>query len=179
VAAAVAVAFVLYSSSSGTRGIVESITRSTRTWAGVSRRPHVKPFDYYIGMLAYSSSAAWFGPKVSCSRSPRLGCRLLQTLERLLARYLALYTVMVFLAFSAIRYKRRELLRSMLAPSSWRLRRGSHRRRRPLACSAYHPHRALLRPHSTSGPELAREFPLSGRPRNPYVYAQTVPTCFG
>ena len=181
VAAAVAVAFVLYSSFfRHPAGIVESVHAfDTYLGRGVAPGPHVKPFDYYIGMLAYSSSGglvwteglvlalAAIGLAASCRRSSGFW-----------PRYLALYTVMVFLAFSAIRYKTPWNLLPFYAGAILMagygaaavVGAGRSRAARTILIVA------LLAAAFHLGVQNWRaNFRYPTDPRNPYVYAQTVP----
>ncbi|HOG29932.1 MAG TPA: TIGR03663 family protein, partial [Vicinamibacterales bacterium] len=184
-AAAVATAFVFYSSiCKYPGGLLESV-RSFGIYAarGAGAGPHAQPFGYYARMLAFSSSGglvwseglilglAAAGMIASSRRTPGAGAGFWP-------RYVALYSLIAFLAFSAVPYKTPwnavpfhtgfvimagvgaaavlEWLRSRLLKAVALL--------------------ALAAAAAQLGVQSWRaSFPYSADPRNPYVYAHTVP----
>ena len=185
VAAAFGVAIVLYSSFfSHPGGIVESVHAfDTYLGRGVAPGPHVQPFGYYLGLLAYSSSGGlvWTEGLVLALAAAGLvaACR---SSSGFWPRYVGFYTVVVLVAFSAIRYKTPWNLLPFYLGAVLMAGYGAAAL---LGLSSRRPARAVVSAALILGvshlavQDWRANFRYPADPRNPYVYAQTVPDFLG
>ncbi len=178
---AILVAFVFYSSFFRyPGGLLESV-RAFATYVdrGLGEGPHTQPFLYYLGLLTYTSSGglSWsegaivilaaFGVAAAARRGAGFW-----------PRYVGAYTVITALAFSALRYKTPWNLLPFYAGAMLMAGYGAVTL---LLAPRSRPVRALV----TVGLVAAvfhlavqnwrANFRYPADPRNPYVYAQTVP----
>jgi hypothetical protein len=174
-------AFVFYSSFfEHPGGFLESI-RAFAIYVdrGVGAGPHTQPFSYYLGLLAYSSSGglvwsegailALAAVGLVAAARPRAG---------FWPRYVGLYALIACAAFSAIPYKTPWNLLPFYAGvvamagygSAALLGSLASGPARVLAAAAL----ALAVAHLTLQ-DWRANFRYPADPRNPYVYAQTVP----
>ncbi len=181
VAAAVFIAFVFYSSwFSRPSGLFEAIGAfSLYVDRGVSAGPHVQPWDYYLRLLAYSSSGGvtWSEGVVLV-----LACVGLATAFRARAgfwpRYVAFYAVIATAVFSAIPYKTPwnllpfyaglALVAGLGARALWDISRAP-------AVRAVVALLFLAGATHLGFQNVQANVRYPADPRNPYVYAQTVP----
>ena len=182
IAAALAVAFVLYSSFfRHPAGVFESVRAfSTYIERGVAAGPHPQPWDYYLRLLAFSSSGGLVWTEGLVLALALVG--LLVTVGRSSAgfwpRYVALYAVTTAIAFSLIRYKTPWNLLPfyigfvLLAGQGAAALVGRARSRVARAVTVV----VLLAAAWHLGLQDWRaNFRYPADPRNPYVYAQTGP----
>jgi uncharacterized protein (TIGR03663 family) len=184
-AAAVAIAFVFYSSFFRYPG---GLLESFRAFGiyfdrGIETGPHTQPFGYYARLLAYSSSGGlvWTEGLVlvlACAGIVAAFRRPPGAASAFWPRYVALYSVFAFVAFSAIRYKTPWNLIPfhvgfvIMAGVGAAAIVGARASRlwRALVVAA------LLAATGQLGWQSWRaSFRYPADPRNPYVYAHTVP----
>ncbi len=181
VAAAVVVAFVFFSSFFRYPGGLIESTRAFATYVdrGVGDGPHTQPFFYYLGLLSFSSSGGltWSEGAIVALAAVGVAAAALRG-TGFWPRYVGAYTVITALAFSALRYKTPWNLLPFYAGAVLMAGYG--------AVTLF----VLLRPRparalvavglAAAVSHLAVEnwranFRYPADPRNPYVYAQTVP----
>jgi predicted membrane-bound mannosyltransferase len=180
-AMAILVAFVFYSSwfrYSG--GLLES-TRAFATYVdrGIGDGPHTQPFLYYLRVLSYTSSGGLIWSEGAIVALAALGiAAAARRGEGFWPRYVGAYTVIAALAFSALRYKTPWNLLPFYAGA---LLMAGYGAVTLLAALRPRPARALAAAGLVAAvAHLAVEnwrvnFRYPADPRNPYVYAQTVP----
>ena len=181
IAAAVVVAFVFYSSFFRYPGGLLESTRAFDTYIGrgLAEGPHAQPFGYYLRLLSYSSSGGLVWSEGAIVILAALG--IVAAGRRgagFWPRYVGAYTVLAALAFSALRYKTPWNLLPFYAGALLMAGYGA-----ATLCAA--PRSRLMRALVAAGlvaalSHLAVEnwranFRYPADPRNPYVYAQTVP----
>ena len=180
-AAALLVAFVFYSSFLRYPGGLLESTRAFGVYLdrGVGSGPHTQPFDYYVRLLAYSSSGglAWSEGIVLALACAGLVAAALAR-NGFWPRYVGLYTVITLIAFSAVRYKTPWNLLPFYAGAVLMAGYG--------AAALLGATRSRLARGLVAGTLLAAvahlavqdwraNFRYPADPRNPYVYAHTVP----
>jgi len=184
-AVAVATAFVFYSSFFRYPGGLFESVRAFGVYfgRGLDAGPHVQPFGYYARLLAWSASGglvwseglilalAVAGMIVSGRKAPAAG-------TGFWPRYVALYSLVAFVAFSAVRYKTPwnavpfHVGFVLMAGVGTAAVLGSVTSRAWKAVAAL----ALAAAVTQLGVQSWRaSFRYSADPRNPYVYAHTVP----
>ena len=108
-AAALLVSVAFYSSFfTHPSGFLESIRAfSIYVERGVGSGPHAQPWDYYLRLLAYSSSGGlvWTDGLVLALALVGLLAAARRSAARFWPRYIGLYAVITCLAFSSVRYK--------------------------------------------------------------------------
>jgi len=182
---AVVTAFVFYSSFFRyPGGLLESVRAfGVYFGRGLDAGPHVQPFGYYARMLAFSSSGglvwsealilglAVAGMIASGRKAPAAGAGFWP-------RYVALYSLVAFVAFSAVRYKTPwnvvpfHVGFVLMAGVGTAVLLGSLRSRAWKVVAAL----ALAAVVTHLGVQSWRaSFRYPADPRNPYVYAHTVP----
>ena len=179
--AALLAAFVFYSSFLRyPGGLLESV-RAFDIYLdrGVGSGPHTQPFDYYLRLLSYSSSGGlvWSEGLVLALAAVGL-LAAARARNAFWPRYVGLYTLITLIAFSAIRYKTPWNLlpfytgavlmagygtAALLGAVPSRLARG-------LVAVAL-----LLAVSQLAVQNWRANFRYPADPRNPYVYAHTVP----
>ena len=184
-ASAVAIAFVFYSSFfKYPGGLIESFGAfGIYLDRGVGAGPHAEPFLYYARLLAYSSSGGlvWTEGLVlilACAGIVAAFRRPPGAVSAFWPRYVALYSVFAFVAFSAIRYKTPWNLipfyvglvimagvgaAAIVGARAWRLWR------------VFVAGALLAATFQLGWQSWRASFRYPADPRNPYVYAQTVP----
>jgi hypothetical protein len=181
VGVAVLVAFVLFSSFFRyPGGLIASIRAFDIYLArGVGSGPHTQPFGYYLALLAYSSSGGltWSEGLVIVLAAAGLSAAA-RAREAFWPRYIGLYTVIACAAFSAVRYKTPWNLLPFYAGAVIMAGYGA-----AAAVGAFRSRAArtfvvaaLVAGVSNLAIQSWRaNFSYPADPRNPYVYAQTVP----
>ena len=181
VAAAVVVAFVFFSSFFRYPGGLLESTRAFATYVdrGVGQGPHTQPFFYYLGLLSFSSSGGltWSEGAIVALAVVGIAAAALRG-TGFWPRYVGAYTVITALVFSALRYKTPWNLLPCYAGAVVMAGYGTVTL---LVVLRSRPARALLAAGlvaalSHLGVQNWRaNFRYPADPRNPYVYAQTVP----
>jgi uncharacterized protein (TIGR03663 family) len=201
-AAAILVAFVFYSSLFRyPAGLLESIRAFGIYFdRGVGVGPHAQPFDYYIRLLSFSSSGGlvWteglvlvlalagmiatvpatsraVGLKARSRAEPHAG---LEASAVFWPRYIGLYSLIAFVAFSAVRYKTPWNLLPFYAGfvlmagvgAAALIEGAASRVARGLVVVVL-----LLATSHLAMQNWRANVRYAADPRNPYVYAQTVP----
>jgi uncharacterized protein (TIGR03663 family) len=179
--AALVVAFVFYSSFLRyPGGLLESI-RAFGIYLdrGVGSGPHTQPFDYYVRLISYSSSGGFVWSEGLVLALAFVGL-LAAALSRngFWPRYVGLYTVVTLAAFSAIRYKTPWNVLPFYAGAVIMAGYGTaallggmrSRLARGFVAAAL-----LLAVSQLAVQNWRANFRYPADPRNPYVYAQTVP----
>ena len=174
-------AFVFYSSFLRYPGGLLESTRAFGVYLdrGVGSGPHTQPFDYYVRLLSYSSSGglAWSeGIVVALACAGLVAAALAR--NGFWPRYVGLYTVITLIAYSAVRYKTPWNLlpfyagavlmagygaAALLGATRSRLARG-------LVAATL-----LAAVAHLAVQDWRANFRYPADPRNPYVYAHTVP----
>jgi uncharacterized protein (TIGR03663 family) len=182
IAAALAIAFVFYSSFfRHPSGLVESVGAfSTYVDRGVAAGSHTQPWDYYLRLLSFSSSGGlvWTEGLILALALVGLFVTGRRSSAGFWPRYVALYSVITAVAFSTIRYKTPwnllpfyigfVLLAGLGAAA---VIEGARSRRLKIVVVV-----ALLAATWQLGAQNWRaNFRYPADPRNPYVYAQTSP----
>jgi uncharacterized protein (TIGR03663 family) len=180
-AAAVVVAFVFFSSFFRYPGGLLESTRAFATYVdrGVGDGPHTQPFFYYLGLLSFSSSGGltWSEGAIVALAAVGIAAAALRG-TGFWPRYVGAYTVVTALVFSALRYKTPWNLLPCYAGAVVMAGYGTVTL---LVVLKSRPARALLAAGlvaalSHLGVQSWRaNFRYPADPRNPYVYAQTVP----
>jgi uncharacterized protein (TIGR03663 family) len=180
-AAAVLVAFVFYSSFfKYAGGLVESV-RAFDIYVdrGVGAGPHTQPAAYYLRLLSYSSSGGlrWSEGLIVALAAAGMAaaCR---ARESFWPRYVAFYTLIACAAFSAIRYKTPWNLLPFYAGAVIMAGYGAaaivgairSRAARTILMAAL-----LVGAFHLAIQDWRANFRYPADPRNPYVYAHTVP----
>jgi uncharacterized protein (TIGR03663 family) len=179
--AALLVAFVFYSSFFRyPGGLLESVRAfGIYVGRGIGMGPHVQPFDYYIRLLSYSSSGGLIWSEGAVIVLAVVGLVAAgRSRNGFWPRYVGLYTLIAFVAFSAIRYKTPWNLLPfyvgavlMAGLGAAALMSGAVPRVARWIIAA-----ALLLAVAHLGVQDWRaNFRYPADPRNPYVYAHTVP----
>jgi uncharacterized protein (TIGR03663 family) len=179
--AAVLVAFVFFSSFFRyPGGLIESI-RAFDIYLdrGVGPGPHTQPFGYYLALLTYSSSGglAWSEGLVIALAAAGLAAAV-RARDGFWPRYVGLYTVMACAAFSAVRYKTPWNLLPFYAGAVIMAGYGAaalfgavrSRAARAVLAAAL-----LAAAAHLVAQDWRANFRYPADPRNPYVYAHTVP----
>ena len=179
--AALLVTFVFYSSFfRHPGGFIESIRAfDVYLGRGVGAGPHTQPFDYYLRLLSYSSSGGlvWSEGVVIVLALVGLAAAAFAR-NAFWPRYVGLYTLIACAAFSAIRYKTPWNLLPFYAGAVLMAGYGtaallggvSSRAARTLVALAL-----LLAVSQLAVQDWRANFRYPADPRNPYVYAHTVP----
>jgi uncharacterized protein (TIGR03663 family) len=179
--AALLVAFVFYSSFFRyPGGIVESL-RAFDIYLdrGVGAGPHTQPFFYYLRLLAYSSAGGLVWSEGAVLALATVGIvAAARAGAGLWPRYLAWYTVISCVVFSAIRYKTPWNLLPFYAGAvlmagygtAALIRGAASRAGRAIAAAAL-----LFAVSHLAVQDWRANFRYPADPRNPYVYAHTVP----
>ncbi len=181
-ASALAVAFVFYSSFfRHPSGLIASVQAfSTYVDRGVAAGSHTQPWDYYLRLLAFSSSGGlvWTEGLVLALALVGLYVTVRQSSTGFWPRYVALYSVVTAVAFSVIRYKTPWNLlpfyigfvllagqgaASLVGSGRWRVVRGLMTI--VLLAATWH----------LGVQDWRANFRYPADPRNPYVFAQTSP----
>ncbi|MEI6669087.1 MAG: flippase activity-associated protein Agl23 [Acidobacteriota bacterium] len=180
VATAVGIAVVLYSSFfRHPRGVLESVLAlSTYAGRGIAVGPHTQPWNYYLGVLSYSRSGGlvWSEGLVLVLAACGLAATVRRSDAGFWPRYVALYSVLVLVAYSAIGYKTPWNLLPfyvglvVLAGYGAAAMMGAARSRTVRTAVAL----ALMAAACQLGAQNWRaNFGYPADTRNPYVYAQT------
>ena len=180
-AAALLVAFLFYSSFLRyPGGLIESI-RAFGVYLdrGVGSGPHAQPFDYYVRLLSYSTSGGlvWSEGMVIALACAGLVAAAVAR-DGFWPRSVGLYTVVTLVAFSAIRYKTPWNLLPFYAGAVVMAGYGATSL---FVAARTRPARALVAVGFVAavlhlGVQNSRaNFRYPADPRNPYVYAHTVP----
>jgi uncharacterized protein (TIGR03663 family) len=181
VVAALLVAFVFYSSFFRyPGGLLESVRAfDIYVGRGIGPGPHTQPFGYYVRLLTYSSSGglAWSEGVIVALAVIGVAASA-RTSAGFWPRSVGLYTLVTFLAFSAIRYKTPWNLLPFYAGAVLMAGYGTAAllggvRSRPLR--AMIAAALLLALSNLAMQDWRANFRYPADPRNPYVYAQTVP----
>jgi uncharacterized protein (TIGR03663 family) len=183
--AALLVAFVFYSSFFRyPGGLIESLRAfSIYLDRGVGAGPHTQPFLYYLRMLSYSSSGGLVWSEGAILALAVVGiAAATRTGAGLWPRYLGWYTVISCVIFSAIRYKTPWNLLPFYAGAvamagygtAVLLRGPSSRAGRAVVAAA-----VLAAVSHLALQDWRANFRYAADPRNPYVYAHTVPDFLG
>ena len=180
-AAAVAVAFVFFSSFFRYPGGLLESTRAFATYVdrGVGEGPHTQPFFYYLGLLSFSSSGGltWSEGAIVALAAVGIAAAARRS-TGFWPRYVGAYTVITALAFSALRYKTPWNLLPCYAGAVMMAGYGTVTL---LVVLRSRPARALLAAGLVAAlahlglQSWRASFRYPADPRNPYVYAQTVP----
>ncbi len=180
-AMALLVAFVFYSSFFRYPGGLLESTRAFATYVyrGIGEGPHTQPFLYYLRLLSYSSSGGltWSEGAVVALAAVGIAAAALRG-TGFWPRYVGAYTVITALAFSALRYKTPWNLLPFYAGAILMAGYGAVTlfvmlRPRPARVLVA---MGLVAALSHLGVQSWRaNFRYPADPRNPYVYAQTVP----
>ncbi len=180
-AAALLVAFVFYSSFFKYPGGLLESTRAFGVYLdrGVGSGPHTQPFDYYLRLLSYSSSGGlvWSEGLVIALACAGLVAAAMAR-NGFWPRCVGLYTVVTLIAFSAVRYKTPWNLLPFYAGAVIMAGYGAaaildatrSRLARGLVAGAL-----LVAVAHLAAQDWRANFRYPADPRNPYVYAQTVP----
>jgi uncharacterized protein (TIGR03663 family) len=181
IGAALAVAFLFYSSFLRYPGGLVESARAFGTYfdRGVGAGPHTQPFDYYIRLLSCSSSGGlvWSEGAVLALAAVGVAAAAMSR-HGFWPRSVGLYTLITLAAFSAIRYKTPWNLMPFYAGAVLMAGYGAaaivgavrSRPARGLAAGALVA--AVLH---LAVQDWRANFRYPADPRNPYVYAQTVP----
>jgi uncharacterized protein (TIGR03663 family) len=180
-AAALLVAFVFYSSFFRyPGGLVESV-RAFDIYLdrGVGAGPHTQPAAYYLRLLTYSSSGGlWWSEGLVVALAAAGVMAAFRTRDAFWPRYVAFYTLIACAGFSAIAYKTPWNLLPFYAGAVIMAGYGAAA---IVGAVGSRPVRALLAAallvaaFHLATQDWRANFRYQADPRNPYVYAQTVP----
>jgi predicted membrane-bound mannosyltransferase len=181
IGAAIVVAFLFYSSFLRyPAGLLESLGAfGIYLDRGVAPGPHTQPFDYYLRLLSYSSSGGLVWSEGLVIALAVVGLIVAgRAANGFWPRYAGLYTLITFVAFSAIRYKTPWNLLPFYTGAvvmagygtSALLARVESRLARVLVAAVL-----VLAAGHLAVQDWRLNFRYPADPRNPYVYAQTVP----
>jgi uncharacterized protein (TIGR03663 family) len=179
--AALFAAFVFYSSFFRyPGGLLESIQAFNIYLArGVGDGPHTQPFGYYLRLLSYSSSGGLVWSEGAIVALAAVGIvASVRAHAGFWPRYVGFYTLIAWTAFSAIRYKTPWNLLPFYAGAVLMAGYGAaallggvtSRLSRALVAAAL-----LMAVSHLAVQDWRANFRYPADPRNPYVYAQTVP----